>query len=736
MDTRSDYDVVVIGGGPAGTTAAALLAREGRRVLLVERERLPRYHIGESLLPSVLPFLEELGCMDAVRAAAFQRKTGQTFSWGVDRTPWSLDFRQLDVYPHALFVERGDFDHILWKNAARLGADVHEETVVDDVITEGGRVCGVLARRRDAVPRAVTAGYVIDASGQGAILARRHGTRRWVKGLRNLAVWSYWRGAGRLPPPRDEHILTEAIDDGWIWFIPLRDGVTSVGVVTVDWDRERAAGVRDDLEGWYERVVRGASFVGPLLAGAARCDEVRAQRDWSYCSTRFYGPGYCLAGDAACFVDPILSTGVHLAMTGGYLAALAVNSALARPHQESAYMRYFQRAYGTTYRELLTQVRYFYRVQAHRESIFWRSKRILKVDPRLDGELAFLFLNSGLARHVTARHPHDVPGQAHTLFPALGGRLEEAVPYRPGGRAPRVLVASGDFVVHVGSDRRLYAVEQRGFELHLRPSGSPRWRDRPAGTAVLFEVAAGEHREPIGTLLVERDRPDVPAGALRRAGLVCVTHGYRGMHAYETTLREAGSSVLAAAIEGMDLRRFEAEVRVRFGRAAGRGWWLDEPPSLDGVALVEHPVSAEFVRHRDGVSLWVVVRVRRDVRVHERPFVRTRLVDIEYSMGSSTGSGGTSDEDALALVDAVAQRIREVTRVELTVSRALEASQAAFFEAGEFRVGWSLVAVRRVAPNRWADDDALVETDGEEDNGHDPSADVVAGARVVSSEGA
>lgn len=717
MTTATDYDVIIIGGGPAGSTAAALLAREGRRVLALERERMPRYHIGESLLPSVLPFLEELGCMAEVEAAGFQRKTGQTFSWGDDRTPWSLDFRRLDVYPSALFVERQDFDHILWNNAARLGAEVREGAAVDDVLTEGPRVVGVVARLGDDPPRPLTARYVLDASGQHALLARRFATRRWVKGLRNLAVWSYWRGAGRLPPPGDEHIITEAIDDGWIWFIPLRGGVTSVGVVTVDWDRARAGAARADLAGWYERTVRASEAVGPHLTRASRVEDVRAQRDWSYCSTRFHGPGYCLAGDAACFVDPILSTGVHLAMTGGYLAALALHSALARPHQEAPYMRYFQRAYGTTYRELLTQVRYFYRVQAHRESIFWRSKRLLKVDPRLDGALAFLFLNSGLARHVTSQHPHDLPGQAHALFPEeLGGSPAEAVPYRPRA-ASRELVAPGGYVVHVGPDRRLYGVVQRGFQLHLQPSESPRWRERPPGTAALLEVAAADSGDPIGTLLVEAERPDTPPTALRRAGLACTTRRYRGMDAREPALREAAAAVLAAG-EGPagDFTAFEARARVRFAHADGRAWHLGAPPPVDSVALVEHPVSAEFRRARDGAAVWVIAQARRDPRAHEAPFARTRLVDVDYS------AGGPLDDDALALIDAAVARVRAATRAEATLSRGVAACQDALLAAGDLRAGWSLVAVRRVAPNRWADAEALDEEDG--DDGGDEATDL------------
>ena len=250
MLPEPDYDVLVLGAGPAGTTAAALLAREGRSVALLEKERGPRYHIGESLLPSVLPFLEELGVADEVARHGFQRKVGQTFVWGRGRTPLVLDFRQLDVYAYAYFVERAQFDALLLRNAARLGVEVHEGVTVEDILTDAdGRVCGVQARRGDGESWSPTARFVVDATGQNALLARRSGERQYVEGLRNVAIWSYWEGAGRLPTPTDEHIITVSTETGWIWFIPLQDGRTSVGVVTSDASELRGAGTSraDDL---------------------------------------------------------------------------------------------------------------------------------------------------------------------------------------------------------------------------------------------------------------------------------------------------------------------------------------------------------------------------------------------------------------------------------------------------------------------------------------------------------
>ncbi|MEZ4390965.1 MAG: tryptophan 7-halogenase [Polyangiales bacterium] len=621
------FDVVVIGSGPAGSTAAALLAREGRRVALLERQRLPRYHIGESLIPSVLPFLEELGVADEVRAAGFQRKVGQTFVWGRDRTPWVLDFGELDVYPSAYFVERGDFDHLLARNAARLGAELLEGVTVRGTIREGARVVGLRAER-DGAPVEVRARYVIDASGQDAVLAHELTERRYIEGLKSLAVWSYWEGAARLPGDATDHIVTVSTPTGWVWFIPLSPERTSVGVVTSDWSALRGEAPAS-LDAFYTAALQGVEIVPGLLRDARRCADVRSARDWSYCASRFAGEGYFLAGDAACFIDPILSTGVHLAMSGGYLAALAANSALAEPQLEAAFAQYFQRSYGAIYRELLAQVRHFYRVEAWREDVFWKSKRIVDADPRLEGSLAFVFLTSGLARHVTAAAPHDVATQARAAFASkLSGDARETA-YAP--RAAARALSDGRGVVLRASDGRLLRASQEGLRLRLTPCPDAGITERPPSSAFAIEVSDRDGL-PLGVLLVEALRPDLPERARRVRGLAVTPRPYRWRDADRATLDDAAARCARVIAESHDddLDALREGLPRALRAESDPAWDVTSPAPLSDLADAA-PVLLELAR--DGaLSLRVTVSVRRAPEAHENPYWRGRLVDVDYHL--------------------------------------------------------------------------------------------------------
>lgn len=683
------YDVIVIGGGPAGATAATLLAREGRKVALLEKARMPRYHIGESLLPSVLPFLEELGVMAEVERHGFHRKVGQTFVWGRDRAPWELDFRQLDVYPYAYFVERSAFDAILLANARKVGVDVHEDTSVEDLVERDGRVVGVRAQRAGSdVPWFPTAHYVIDASGQNALAARKFTQRRWVEGLRNLAIWSYWEGCGRLPDHAREHIVTVSTHDGWIWFIPLADGTTSIGVVTSDTSELRGEGAGVDLGGYYERAIESAELVGELTRGARRVQPLRTQRDWSYCASRFHGPGFVLAGDAAAFIDPILSTGVHLAMSGGYLAAVATHSALAEPEHAATYFQYFQRSYAAIYRDLLTQVRYFYRVEAFRDSIFWKSKRILRVDPRLDGSLAFVFITSGLARHVISESPHDLAAQAHTAFASKLGGDEKSAAYRPSA-AHRALAGDGRLVV-TGADGRLLRIEQDGLRLRLAPGDDAAYAARPSATAFLVEVARGSDGLPAGYLLVERERPGLPEGTRVARGFAVLTRPYPGG---DGALLGAAADAVLAAIEDSTqsgIVELENDVLETLESIGGETWDLARPAPLGDASRALFPVVAEFARGEGEPALWVVAGARRAPEAHDNPRWRGRLVDVDYR------TDGSDDASTAALVEAAIAGVRGVDVRAEDVASALDGVAVAWASGVATPAGWALRGVRRV----------------------------------------
>ena len=209
-------DVIVIGGGPGGSAAATLLARAGFDVTLLERERFPREHVGESLLPASMPILHDLGVLDQIESAGFPKKYGATMLWGSDPEPWSWYFRETNrTWPHAYQVWRPTFDKILLDNARSLGVNVREECAVTSPILDGNHVTGVEYRKPDGSTASIHADWTIDASGQSAILGRSLDLRQWDPYFRNMAVYVYFRGASHLPDPDSTNIFIESYEHGW-----------------------------------------------------------------------------------------------------------------------------------------------------------------------------------------------------------------------------------------------------------------------------------------------------------------------------------------------------------------------------------------------------------------------------------------------------------------------------------------------------------------------------------------
>ena len=343
-----DTDVLVVGGGPAGSAAATMLARKGWRVRLYERDRFPREHVGESLLPASMPVLAELGVLPAIEAAGFLPKYGATMVWGRDPDPWSWTFRESSPrYPHAYQVVRSQFDDILLRNAAAHGADVREGCRVLEA--EAGPD-GATLRVEDGEGRWHTARarFVVDASGQAGLIGRARNLREADPFFRNLAVYGYYGGGSRLPEPDVNNILIESIEDGWLWAIPLHTGLVSTGVVV-----DSAAG-RERIselgpERFFRERVAGGPHTSALLAGATLTGSPTIVRDWSYSSSELAGEGFVLAGDAACFVDPLFSSGVHLALSSGVLAAAYVTSALKDPELGKAAAAVYAQQYRQQY---------------------------------------------------------------------------------------------------------------------------------------------------------------------------------------------------------------------------------------------------------------------------------------------------------------------------------------------------------------------------------------------------
>jgi flavin-dependent dehydrogenase len=329
----SSWDVIVIGGGPAGSCVSTLLAKKGRRVLLLEKEKFPRHHIGESLIPETYWPLHKMGVIEKLRASGSTKKFSVQFFNPEGKASKPFYFFEVNHHESAVTwqVVRAEFDMLLLNHARECGVTAIEGAPVKDVIFEGDRAVGVEAKLegKDA-PNRFDAKVIVDATGLDAFLGSKLGLRVRDRRLRKAVVYSYWKNAMRDSGADGGATLVIRAKDGlgWFWFIPQRDDVTSIGIVA-DPDYLIKNRGKD-----YEKILMEEIAKSPTLSqrieNATRCDKVYTAGDYSYRSSRCSGPGWVTIGDAFGFLDPIYSTGVFLALKSGELASEAIDEAFAK----------------------------------------------------------------------------------------------------------------------------------------------------------------------------------------------------------------------------------------------------------------------------------------------------------------------------------------------------------------------------------------------------------------------
>jgi FAD-dependent halogenase len=463
----AEFDVVVAGGGPSGATLAAAVAKRGHRVLVLDSERFPRYQIGESLLPSTIHGVCRLiGASDAVANAGFVRKRGGTFRWGSSPDPWTFSFavspRMAGPTSFSYQVERMKFDKILLDNARSAGAQVQEQCTATRVFDTSERAAGLWYSDARGAEHLVRARYVVDASGhRSRIYKSVGGKREYSQFFRNLALFGYFENGKRLPEPDSGNIFCSAFGNGWFWYIPLSATMTSVGVVI---NRELASEVQGDPEKMLYKLIGECPQIADLLADATRITEgeygqVRVRKDYSYHQSRFWRPGLVLVGDAACFVDPVFSSGVHLATHGALLAARSINSALEGVTSEDVLFREFETRYRHEYHVFYKYLMSFYAMNVDKESYFWEARQITRSS---HSELeAFVELVGGVSSDDFELSSGEAMAQRISSESAeLGSAVQEMVDGRSDIMQP-LLKASG-FVQAMGESEKVLARAQLG----------------------------------------------------------------------------------------------------------------------------------------------------------------------------------------------------------------------------------------------------------------------------------
>ena len=425
----SNSPIVIIGAGPAGSTCAGILAKYGHACVVIEKSKHPRHHVGESLQPASLDILEEhFGIKEIIASQCFAHKYGAEYIWGKTRDPWRILFDQrlencVDTiteeellhsdFEKAWQVSRSIFDTILCDAAKRCGADVWENVSVDSVEIEDNAIHSLRLSSGEVIhPK-----FVVDASGQSCFLGRKMQWYQPVQDLQSIAIYAYFQHAGGVQGVLGRHVqLVVTVEEGWIWFIPVSADITSIGLVTKD--------QRKYTESEFLQILQRA----PIPLNNASMVDVDGHkglyyaRDWSYQCKKFVGRNFALVGDAACFVDPILSGGVDFAIRGAANLALAILRYIE--NSDTTPLQEYQQMLFKEYQAYLRMARYWYANNSSVDGFFWEAYQEIEQPMHSTPMRAFVYLTSG--RYAADQHfAIFQKWQEEKMFTALGVQKEQ-----------------------------------------------------------------------------------------------------------------------------------------------------------------------------------------------------------------------------------------------------------------------------------------------------------------------
>jgi flavin-dependent dehydrogenase len=466
---RGVYDLIVVGGGPAGTTLATLVKKYApkRRVLLLEKEKGPCHQVGESLLPGLVPVLKEMGVFEKIDGAGFPRKIGANYIWGKDRDVWENDFNEVNLQEmverygeippkieYAWQVRRSVYDEILLSHAEECGVEVERGVLVDGIVEEKGRIAGVtLAGGRGRR----LAEFTADCSGQSGFLSKFRRIREFNPALKNVAAYAYFKGArwkySYTGHPDKTKIFICTVGSGWFWYIPIEKDLVSVGFVTTVAHLKKKR-VKDVRALFFEELER-CGEIWPLLQGSEQVKDFEGtgqdfftRSDWSYLNAAASGPGWLAAGDAAVFVDPILSSGVTLAHLAAHRAAYTLLSWWASaPGAELLWKNYDQFCREAAGQYLVLAL-FWYGNDRCAEEWWGKARELQRASLPIDlsDKSAFVTVSAGLTQHydrlISTRSVEDevLTKPAEYPFYLAAFPQDDSPSASPGARAvPRLL---------------------------------------------------------------------------------------------------------------------------------------------------------------------------------------------------------------------------------------------------------------------------------------------------------